>query len=214
MLKHPDPNKIFYVTTDASGSAIAGILSQGDPPNDRPLQYYSRVLSEVEKRYSTIEREALAIVDSIHFFRNYLTGKPFVVITDHQPLCHLFAKKKTSLRLHRFRAQLMDMSFKVLYRAGRLNAPAVCLSRDIAENAALTIPEVLKLHNIEPDEHFCNFALANAVTRANAQEKRFDFENMYHIEENNNILINDAKSNFRSNFLFSSQRPVRNARQN
>lgn len=45
-LSFPDFEQMFYVTTDASDMAIGGVLSQGELPHDRPIQFYSKTLSE------------------------------------------------------------------------------------------------------------------------------------------------------------------------
>jgi len=42
--------------------AIGAILSQGIIGKDKPLTFASRTLNKVETRYSTIEKELLAIV--------------------------------------------------------------------------------------------------------------------------------------------------------
>ena len=65
VLIFPDFSKPFIVTTDASGYAIGGILSQGVINNDRPVAYASRTRNGPELRYDTYEKEALAIVYNI-----------------------------------------------------------------------------------------------------------------------------------------------------
>ena len=67
VLQFPDFTQDFIVTCDASGTAIGGILSQGEIGKDRPVAYTSRVLTDVESRYDTYSREALAIIQ----FRNF-----------------------------------------------------------------------------------------------------------------------------------------------
>ncbi|KAL6421421.1 hypothetical protein ACFW04_013882 [Cataglyphis niger] len=61
ILQYPDFTKPLVVTTDASGYAIGGILSQGSIGKDLPIAYTSRLLNTAEKNYSTIEKELLAI---------------------------------------------------------------------------------------------------------------------------------------------------------
>ncbi|KAG5314864.1 POL2 protein, partial [Pseudoatta argentina] len=58
-----------YLTTDASGIAIGGILSQGEINKDRPIAYASRTLTKNEIKYDIYEKEALAIVYCVKHFR-------------------------------------------------------------------------------------------------------------------------------------------------
>lgn len=51
-----------------------------------PIAYTSRILNGAEQRYSTIEKERLAIVYRVNHFRPYLYGRTFIIITDHKPL--------------------------------------------------------------------------------------------------------------------------------
>ena len=85
-LQYPDFSKPFILTTDASGIAIGGILSQGEINKDRPIAYASRTLTENEIKYNTYEKEALAIVYCVKHFRPYLYGRKFTLVTDHKPL--------------------------------------------------------------------------------------------------------------------------------
>ena len=62
ILQYPDFSKPFNITTDASGSAIGAVLSQGEIGHDRPIAYASRLLQGAELNYSTIEKECLAII--------------------------------------------------------------------------------------------------------------------------------------------------------
>lgn len=66
LLIHPDFTRPFILTTDASGYAIGGILSQGEISKDIPIAYASRLLNKAEQNYSTIEKESLAIVYCVH----------------------------------------------------------------------------------------------------------------------------------------------------
>lgn len=77
ILQYLDFTKPFLVTTDASGIAIGGILSQGTIGKDLPIAYRSRFLNAVEQNYSTIEKELLAIVYCVQHFRPYLYGRQF-----------------------------------------------------------------------------------------------------------------------------------------
>lgn len=74
ILQFPDFSKEFLVTTDASQTAIGGVLSQGTIGQDLPMAYASRTLNKTERNYSTIERELLGIIWTVQHFRPYLFG--------------------------------------------------------------------------------------------------------------------------------------------
>ena len=83
-----DPDKNTEVTTDASPWGLSAILSQKTPGQDdrKVVAYVSRALTDVEKRYSQTEREALAIVWAIERLHLYLYGGHFNLFTDCNPI--------------------------------------------------------------------------------------------------------------------------------
>ena len=87
---YPDFEQPFQVQCDACDSGIASILSQ----NGRVISYASRTLQKHEKNYSTIEKECLAVIWSIKYFKYYLGGHKFTIYSDHQPLKWLLSMKK------------------------------------------------------------------------------------------------------------------------
>jgi len=86
VLKYPDFNEEFIVTTNASAFAIGAVLSQGKVGNDRPIAYASRALSRVKQNYNTTEKELLAIIWTVKHFRPYVYGTRFKIVTDHKTL--------------------------------------------------------------------------------------------------------------------------------
>jgi len=132
LLQYPDFSRPFVVTTDASKIAIGGILSQGPIGKDLPIAYTSRLLNNAEQNYSTIERELLAIVYSVNYFRPYLFGRKFQLVTDHKPLVWLNSVKDPSSRLIRWRLKLAEYDYEMTYKAGKINANADALSRNPA----------------------------------------------------------------------------------
>ena len=63
VLSLPDYDKQFVVTTDASGYAVGASLQQMDDQVKRlrPIAFFSKKLSEQEKRWAVYEQELLAI---------------------------------------------------------------------------------------------------------------------------------------------------------
>lgn len=129
ILQYPDFNKPFILTTDASNIALGAVLSQGNIGTDLPIAYASRTLNTAECNYSTIEKELLAIVWATKYFRPYLFGRKFTIMTDHKPLQWLFNLKEPNSRLVRWRLKLEEYDYKILYKKGKHNTNADALSR-------------------------------------------------------------------------------------
>ncbi|KAL4136407.1 hypothetical protein QTP88_007955 [Uroleucon formosanum] len=137
ILQHPDFDRPFIVTTDASNTAIGAILSQGKVGTDLPITYASRTLNKAEKNYNTTEKELLAIVWAVKQFRPYLYSRKFTVVTDHKPLTWLFGVKDPGARLVRWRLQLEEFDYDVIYKPGTQNTNSDALSRISKVNASL-----------------------------------------------------------------------------
>lgn len=117
------------LVTDASGVGLGAILLQEYRGETRVISYASRSLSEVERRYSTTEREALAVVWACEKFHIYLFGVDFELITDHKPLEVLYGpRSKPNARIERWLLKLMPYNFKIRYQPGVQNI-ADALSR-------------------------------------------------------------------------------------
>lgn len=160
----PDFTQPFYITTDASAIAGGGILSQGTPPKDRPITFFSRTFSQTQQKYSTIQRELLAIMMALEAFRPYVYGRQFTIICDHEPLKFLFNLKNPNSRLHQYRLELADMDFKIIHRPGVSNKVADALSR-IDWSKTETVKDLIEEH-IETEEMK---ATCRAITRSKAK---------------------------------------------
>lgn len=141
ILQYPRFDEPFILTTDASGYAIGGVLSQGPIGKDLPVAYASRTLSGAELKYSTIEKECLAIVYLVSHFRHYLYGRPFTVITDHKPLVWLDSIKDPSSRLWKWKLKLSEYEFNINYKPGKINNNADALSRNPPEAPAYPLTQ-------------------------------------------------------------------------
>ena len=87
VIHSPDFTKEFVLQTDASERGVGAVLSQRDKDGEEhPVAYFSRKLLPREERYSTVEKECLAIKLAVHMFRVYLLGRKFVIQTDHRSL--------------------------------------------------------------------------------------------------------------------------------
>ena len=111
--------------TDASEVAMGAVLTV----EGKPMEFFSRKFTGVEQRYSTHEREALAMVISIQHFRPILTARKFVLHSDHRPLEHWLSTKPANERHARWMVKVQDMDFSVKYIKGEDNVLADLMSR-------------------------------------------------------------------------------------
>lgn len=103
---------------DASNTSLGAVLTQNTPTGEQPSFFLCRKLTKTELYYVVIEREALAIRWAIEYFKYYLWGRQFTVITDHASLQWLHRMKDINPRLMRWYPALQPYIFQVLYWKG------------------------------------------------------------------------------------------------
>ncbi|GFQ79038.1 transposon Tf2-6 polyprotein [Trichonephila clavata] len=95
-LNFHSPNQLLSIMVDASDSAIGSVLHTTTSNGQQPRAFYSRKLTPSERKYSTYDRELLAIYATIKHFRHLLEGQNFIIFADHRPLTFAFTKKSDS----------------------------------------------------------------------------------------------------------------------
>ena len=89
VIKMPDISQQFFVMTNASLTALGGILMPKDSNGDlHPCAYHSAIFSPAERNYDIYNRELLAVIQALKEWHHYLTRTehPVTVITDHKNL--------------------------------------------------------------------------------------------------------------------------------
>ena len=138
-LAYFDPRKDTILTVDASPTGLGGILSQKDGHGElNMVAYASKVLSDVDKRYSQTEREALSAIWACEHYHLYLYGQPVTVLTDHMPLLGMINKPgaKLSARVERWVIRLQPYDVTLMYQKGADN-PADYMSRHPDKSATI-----------------------------------------------------------------------------
>ena len=129
VLQSPDFTQRFLVQVDASGVGLGSVLAQGKEGEEQPVLYLSRKLHPRETRYSTIEKECLAIKWTLDSLRYYLLGRTFDLETDHRALSWINSMRDKNARVTRWYLALQPYSFNIRHKAGKANLLADYLSR-------------------------------------------------------------------------------------
>ena len=130
ILAYPDFSRQFVLDTDASDTGIGAVLSQVDGDGqERVVAYGSRLLTKPERRYCVTRRELLAVVTFTKQYRAYLTGRRFLLRTDHGSLTWLRNFKEPEGQLARWLERLQELDFEIVHRRGKKHTNADALSR-------------------------------------------------------------------------------------
>ena len=131
VLALPNLNAPFILTTDASITGLAYILSQKDKNgHEKVISYGGRSVRDNESKWCISELECLAIVEGVKEYHPYLKGNFFEIFTDHVSLSFLRKMKLSDHgRLTRWSLFLQPYNFKVTYKRGVLMTSADAISR-------------------------------------------------------------------------------------
>jgi len=129
VMAHPIDGEMYIIDTDACDVSIGAVISQVQDGVERAIAYGSRTLSKTEKNYCVTDRELLAVVYFIRYYRHYLLGRHFVLRTDHQALKWLFSLKEPKNRIARWIEILSAYDFEIQYRPGKNHGNADAMSR-------------------------------------------------------------------------------------
>ena len=106
VLDYPRQSDTFVLTTDASEHGLGAVLSTS---RGTVVEYASRALTVVEKKYCTNEQESLAIVWATRKLRHYLIGARFTLETDHKPLEWLESARKSHASAQRLERWALEL---------------------------------------------------------------------------------------------------------
>ncbi|CAF4274253.1 unnamed protein product [Rotaria sp. Silwood2] len=129
-LHFPVDNLPVVLTTDASDIGIGGVLQQEVNGQLRNLYYHSQVITPCQRKYSTIEKEALAIYKCLDRMRSFVLGRNIIIMTDHCPLCYIMQKSINNKRVNRITHLIQEYNIdKVVHIRGQYNCLPDYLSR-------------------------------------------------------------------------------------
>ena len=134
-----DPSRETELHTDVSSIGYGAILFQRIEGGLRVVSYFSRRTTNEESRYHSYELETLAIVNALKYFRVYLLGIQFKIITDCNAIKATKNKKHLLPRVARWWVYLQDFNFDIEYRKGKCIEHVDFLSRNPPPDSANSV---------------------------------------------------------------------------
>ena len=196
ILKLPNDNAEFILTTDASDFAVGAVLSQLGEEGLQPVAFESRKMIPAERNYAAHEKELLAILYALKKWRVYLEGRRFQIQTDHHSLRYLQTQPNLSRRQARWLETLQEFDFEITYLPGKENVVADALSRrpDLRINVItdVGIPEKTKndiRQALTEDQEFDIVIRALSTDEPNTISKSY----LEHFELQEGLLYYDGK---------------------
>lgn len=135
---HPDLPTELHI--DASLHAHSAIHMQRSPDDGElhPVYYSSSKTTDSEKKYTSYELEALAVLEGVKKFRKYLLGIPFKIVTDCAAFEMTLRKKDLATRVARWALLLQDYDYTVEHRSGSKMRHVDALSRSAQFTGVIT----------------------------------------------------------------------------
>ncbi|XP_058456818.1 uncharacterized protein K02A2.6-like [Malaya genurostris] len=110
------------LVTDASEHGLGAVLLQRVEGKLRPISFASKSLTTTERKYSTLDKEALSVVWATERFQMYLKGLEFTILTDHKPLVGIF--NETSIpnkRQESWVLRMQEYRYRIRHVPGEIN---------------------------------------------------------------------------------------------
>ncbi|HBK82804.1 MAG TPA: hypothetical protein DDZ41_04280, partial [Flavobacterium sp.] len=197
LLAHPLTNGKLVLKTDASNVALGAVLEQFNSHLRcyEPLAFFSKKLSKAEIKYSTFDRELLAIYRAIKHFRHLVEGKTFKVLTDHKPLTTAIeSKTDRSPRQTRHLEYIAQFTTEILYIKGSENVVADAFSRTEDVNSIVIKGlDLVKLAESQSTDQ----ELTRLLNKPNKSSAKCTLEFIKFAEDNVSLWCETATPNIR-----------------
>ena len=128
----PDYRRPFKLAVDASDVGCGAVLFQEDDSGlDHPVSFFSKKFDCHQVNYSTVEKEALGLIQALKHYEIYLKNATHkvIVFTDNNPLTFIHRMKATNQRILRWALALQDYAIAIQHWPAASNVIADALSR-------------------------------------------------------------------------------------
>jgi len=120
----------IYLVADAILIGTGAWIGQGPTLQTIiPADFHSRKFNPAQVIYSTFDKELLAVVDTLEYFRSELTGYSFIILTDHKPLVSFPTQYDLTRKQGRWQQIIHQFQCKIQHIGGNKNIIADALSR-------------------------------------------------------------------------------------
>ena len=164
-----DPSASTKVSADASAFGLGAVLLQKSESTWKAVAFASRSMTETERRYAQVEKEALATAWACEKFADFIIGKHIQIETDHKPLVPLLGSKdldRLPPRILRFRLRLDRFSYDIRHVPGKELYTADTLSR--APVYSLTSQDV------KTQQELAELCMKSTISHLPASDQRLD----------------------------------------
>ena len=127
LLRFPDDSSPIILRTDASDFGIGGILFQTIEGVENPIAFVSKSLTDVQLRWSVIQKEAYAVFYCCTQLDYLLRDRRFIIETDHRNLTYM--QKNTNSMVIRWDIAIQELDFTIRFIKGKDNEIADSMSR-------------------------------------------------------------------------------------
>lgn len=142
VLHYPDYELEWLLRTDASTYGVGGVLLQKRGETLEPIAFVSQKFSKQAQKWATIEQEAYAMYYCVRSLAYYLTGKQFILETDHHNL--LWMEASSVPKIVRWRILLQSFNFLVRHILVRRVRPTLW---QISSLGCILLRLTLKTHS-------------------------------------------------------------------
>jgi transposase InsO family protein len=189
----------LFLKTDASQLAFGGTLTQLQKNEEgvmveRDISFFSKTFSETQRRWSTSDQEMYAIYYGVRQLHQFLSGRKFVIFSDHEALRH-DDKPSHSAKINRWKMHLSEYDFTIKHISGTSNIVADALSRCMVSDT-----------NQDNDIDSSEIIVSLASMQAN--NNKYDLENsqdrlrllqLYHGEESGHYDFKSTAARMQAN---------------
>lgn len=129
-----DPLLKSILYTDSSQWTVGAVLVQLKADQDEkireyPIGFFSKNLNSAQLKYDIYTKEFLALKDGINFFKEYLYGRKFTVVTDNTALSYIKTSKEVLDKKTRWLMTIEQFDFELVHKPSCQNKAADALSR-------------------------------------------------------------------------------------